>query len=111
MAVEDAATVLIQYERGVHATVDVRWNSHIDRDQFRVIGTEGEINLDPLSGPILRIGNREESLPTHANLHYPCIENFVSAILDGTPLACPGEQALWTDRVLQTVLGANQSRT
>ena len=36
---------------------------------------------------------------------------FASAILDGTPLACPGEQAFWTDRVLQTVLSANQSRT
>jgi predicted dehydrogenase len=109
--VEDSATVLIQYPPGIHATVDVRWNSHIERDQFRIIGADGEINLDPLSGPILRIGNREESLPAHSNVHYPCIENFVSAILDGAPLACPGEQALWTDRVLQTVLSANQNRT
>jgi predicted dehydrogenase len=108
MPVEDSATVLIQYPSGLHATVDVRWNSHIERDQFRVIGTDGEINLDPLSGPILRLNDLEESLPAHANLHYPCIENFVSAILDGAPLACPGEQALWTDRVLQMVLVANQ---
>ena len=107
--VEDSATVLIQYPPGIHAAVDVRWNSRIDRDQFRVIGTTGEINLDPLSGPILRVGNVEESLPAHSNLHYPCIENFVSAILDGAPLACPGEQALWTDRVMQMVLSANQN--
>ena len=107
-AVEDSATVLLQYPPGIHAIVDVRWNSRIERDQFRVIGTEGEINLDPLSGPLLRINNREESLPAHSNLHYPCVENFVSAILDGAPLACPGEQALWTDRVLQWVLSANQ---
>jgi 1,5-anhydro-D-fructose reductase (1,5-anhydro-D-mannitol-forming) len=106
--VEDSATVLIQYPPGIHATVDVRWNSRIERDQFRVIGTDAEINLDPLGGPILRIGSREESLPPHDNIHYPCVENFVSAILDGAPLACPGEQALWTDRVLQTVLSANQ---
>jgi hypothetical protein len=25
--------------------------------------------------------------------------------------ACPGEQALWTDRVRQTLLAANQTRT
>ncbi len=110
-AVEDSATVLLQYPHGIHAVVDVRWNSRIERDQFRVIGTDGEINLDPLSGPILRIGNREESLPAHSNLHYPCVENFVSAILDSAPLACPADQALWTDRVLQTVLAANQPRT
>ena len=106
--VEDSATILIQYPPGIHATVDVRWNSRIERDQFRVIGTDGELNLDPLSGPPLRLGNREESLPAHPNQHYPCIENFVAAILDGAPLACPGEQALWTDRVTQMVLQANQ---
>jgi 1,5-anhydro-D-fructose reductase (1,5-anhydro-D-mannitol-forming) len=110
-SVEDSATVLIQYPPGIHAAVDVRWNSHIERDQFRVIGTEAEINLDPLGGPILRINNHEESLPPHDNIHYPCVENFVSAILDGAPLACPGEQALWTDRVTQMVLSANQTRT
>jgi predicted dehydrogenase len=110
MAVEDAATVLIQYARGVHATVDVRWNSRIDRDQFRIIGTNGEMNLDPLSGPILRFGDVHESLPTHPNVHYPCIENFVAAILDGAPLACTGDEALWTDRVTQMVLLANQTR-
>ena len=110
-AVEDSATVLIQYPPGIHAVVDVRWNSHIERDQFRIIGADDEINLDPLSGPILRIGNREESLPAHDNIHYPCVENFVSAILDGAPLACPGDQALWTDRVLQTVLSANQAHS
>jgi predicted dehydrogenase len=109
MPVEDSATVLIQYPSGIHATVDVRWNSRIDRDLFRVVGTDGEINLDPLSGPILRVGNVEESLPAHSNLHYPCIENFVSAILDGVPLACPGDQALATDRVMQLVLSANQN--
>ena len=109
--VEDSATVLLQYPPGIHAAVDVRWNSHIERDQFRIIGADDEINLDPLSGPILRIGNREESLPAHDNIHYPCVENFVSAILDGAPLACPGDQALWTDRVLQTVLSANQAHS
>jgi predicted dehydrogenase len=110
MAVEDSATVLIQYARGVNATVDVRWNSHIDRDQFRVIGTDGEMNLDPLSGPILRFGKVRESLPTHANVHYPSVENFVAAILDGAPLACTGDEALWTDRVTQMVVLANQAR-
>jgi predicted dehydrogenase len=110
MPVEDSATVLIQYARGVHATVDVRWNSHIDRDQFRVIGTDGEMNLDPLSGPILRVGDVEETLPKHPNVHYPCIENFVAAILDGAPLACPANEALWIDRVMQMVLSANRAR-
>jgi predicted dehydrogenase len=104
LAVEDSATVLIDYPSGVRGIVDVRWNSHIERDQFRVIGTEGEIDLDPLNGPLLRCGGREETLPAHANLHFPAIESFVSAVLDNAPLMCPGEEAIWTDWVTEQVM-------
>jgi len=108
LAVEDSATVLIDYAGGVRGVVDVRWSSHLERDQFRVIGTDGEINLDPLNGPLLRCGGREERLPAHENLHYPAIENFVSAIEDGAPLMCPGEEAIWTDWVTETVVRAGR---
>lgn len=114
IAVEDSATVLIDYESSaggktgpVRGVVDVRWNSHVPRDQFRVIGVAGEMNLDPLSGPTLRYSGHEEQLPTHANVHYPCIENFVSAVLEGVPLACPGEDAIQTDWVTQQVMDVN----
>jgi predicted dehydrogenase len=106
LAVEDSATVLIQYLRGVHGVVDARWNSRIKRDQFRVIGTDGEMDLDPLSGPELRYAGKKELLPAHSNVHSPCIDNFVSAILDGSPLACPGEAAIQTDRVTSMALTA-----
>jgi 1,5-anhydro-D-fructose reductase (1,5-anhydro-D-mannitol-forming) len=104
VAVEDSATALIDYENRARGIVDVRWNSRVARDQFRVIGTEGEISLDPLNGPSLRYSGKEEQLPTHANVHYPLVENFVDAALDGTPLACPGEDAIWTDWVTSEVV-------
>ena len=102
MGVEDSATVLIDYESGPRAIIDVRWNSRIVRDEFRIIGTEGELNLTPLNSPELRYGNIVETLPTHANVHYPLIENFVHAVLDGTPLACPGADAIVTDQVTES---------
>ena len=104
VAVEDSATALIDYENHARGIVDVRWNSRMARDQFRVIGTDGEINLDPLNGPALRYSGKEEQLPTHANVHYPAVENFVSAALSGTPLACTGEDAIWTDWVTSEVV-------
>ena len=55
MGVEDSATVLMQFPGGVHGIVDVRWNSRVARDQFRIIGEDGEIGLDPLNGPELRV--------------------------------------------------------
>src|ERR1035438_2347431 len=114
LAVEDSATVLVEYAGGVHGVVDVRWNSRINRDQFRVIGSEGEISLDPLNGPALRFLDgegrlREEQLPAHANAHYPAVENFVAAVLDGAPVACPSDEAIWTDWVTEQVMKAQQA--
>jgi 1,5-anhydro-D-fructose reductase (1,5-anhydro-D-mannitol-forming) len=111
LAVEDSATVLSEYADGVHAVVDVRWNSRIQRDQFRIIGVEGEISLDPLNGPALRVVGsdgklREEQLPAHANVHYPVVANFVAAVLDGAPLACPIDEGIWTDWVTEQVKNA-----
>ena len=108
LKVEDSGTAVIQYGRGVHAVVDARWNSRIQRDEFRVIGVDGELDLSPLNGPVLRIVGphgkvREESHPVHANVHAPMIDNFVAAVLDGTPLACPIEQAIQTDWITERV--------
>ncbi|HZR29042.1 MAG TPA: Gfo/Idh/MocA family oxidoreductase, partial [Terriglobales bacterium] len=105
-AVEDNATVMIEYEGGVRGIVDVRWNSKIERDECRIRGTEGEINLDPLNGPELiylsssNQGGREH-LPAHQNLHFPMIANFVDAVVDGAPLLASGSSSLWTDWVTE----------
>lgn len=109
LGVEDSATALIEYAGGIRAVVDVRWNSRIIRDQFRVVGTDGELNLDPLNGPRLvitsvRSGTREELLPAHANVHFPIVENFVDAILNGAPLVSPGSSAIEVDRVTAAVM-------
>lgn len=112
LPVEDSATALIEYTAGVHAVVDARWNSHVSRDEFRLIGTDGELDLTPLNGPSLRIltagsPTREEFHPTHPNVHFPAIANFVAAILDNASLACPIQQAIWTDWVTEQVARPN----
>ena len=91
----------------------MRWNSRVARDQFRIIGENGEINLDPLNSPELRVlgvaaADRMELLPPHANLHFPIVENFVDAVLANDParLACPAEQAAWVDWTIEQVVSA-----
>jgi 1,5-anhydro-D-fructose reductase (1,5-anhydro-D-mannitol-forming) len=112
MSVEDSATVLMQLPGSVHAVVDVRWNSRIPRDQFRIIGEDGDINLNPLNGPELRLSTRSESrvenLPAHANLHYPLVENFVDTVLANDPalIACPAEQGAWVDWTIEQVVNS-----
>jgi 1,5-anhydro-D-fructose reductase (1,5-anhydro-D-mannitol-forming) len=102
-AVEDNATVMIEYAGGVRGIVDVRWHSKIDRDECRIRGTDGEINLTPLNGPDLVYPGGSEKLPSHANLHYPMIENFVDAVAGKAPLLASGASSCWTDWVTEQV--------
>ena len=110
MAVEDSATAVLQFSGGVHGIVDVRWNSHVRRDQFHVLGVEGEIDLDPLNGPELRVnvgaGGKVETLPAHENVHFPLIQNFVGAVAANSvaSLACPGEQGQWVDWAIEQIV-------
>jgi 1,5-anhydro-D-fructose reductase (1,5-anhydro-D-mannitol-forming) len=108
-AVEDAATALIEFESGVRGIVDVRWHSRSARDDFRIHGTDGMIDLSPLNSPDLAWPGGIEFLPPHSNLHYPCIENFVSAILSKEVLRASGASSLWTDWVTEQVIGSTSS--
>ena len=107
-AVEDSATVMIEYEQGTRGIVDVRWHSRIVRDDFRIIGTDGAMELSPLNGPDLTYPGGHEVLPAPANLQYPCVENFVSAVLEGAPLASSGASAIVTDWVTEQVMAMNK---
>ena len=92
-AVEDNATVMIEYAEGVRGVVDVRWHSKVNRDECRIRGTEGEIEMSPLNGPDLISPGGRENLPPHANLHYPMIENFVTPCSREKPLLASGKSS------------------
>jgi 1,5-anhydro-D-fructose reductase (1,5-anhydro-D-mannitol-forming) len=111
IAVEDSATAVLQFAAGVHGIVDVRWNSRVRRDAFRVLGVEGEINLDPLNGPELRIlvgsgSPQTETLPAPENVHFPLVQNFVGAVAANSvaSLACPAEQGQWVDWAIEKIV-------
>jgi predicted dehydrogenase len=109
-AVEDNATVMIDYAGGVRGIVDVRWHSKVKRDECRIRGTDGEIELSPLNGPELIYPGGRENLPPHSNLHYPIIENFVDAVLGKAPLLAGGDSSFWTDWVIAQAERSGPSR-
>jgi predicted dehydrogenase len=117
LPVEDSATALLKFAHGVHGIVDVRWNSRVRRDQFRIVGVEGALDLDPLNGPELRLQtdseSRVEMLPPHANLHYPLVLNFVGAALahSAEKLACPAEQGAWVDFALEQIVRSHAGQS
>lgn len=107
MRVEDCATVMIEYPGKVRCIVDVRWNSHVKKDEFRILGTDGEMDLTPLTGAELAYPGAREHVPEPANLHFPCVENYVAAVLDGAPLLASGESSIWTDWVTERAVASS----
>ena len=98
--VEDNATLMIEYDSGVRGLVDVRWHSRVRRDEFRIRGTDGELDLTPLNGPELVYPGGRELIPPAQNLHYPCVEDFVSAVLGGSLPRSTGATALAAEWVM-----------
>jgi predicted dehydrogenase len=109
LEVEDSATVMIGYQSGVRGVVDVRWNSRIVRDEFRVRGTDGEIDLTPLNGPSLVYPGGSESVPAPENLHYPCVEDFVTAVERDVEPASNGASALFAEWVMDQAAATSRS--
>lgn len=100
-AVEDNATLMIEYAGGMRGIVDVRWHSKANRDECRIRGTEGELVLTPLNGPELSYPGASESLPAADNRHLPLVENFVDAVLGEKALLSSGASSYWTDWVIE----------
>jgi predicted dehydrogenase len=103
IAVEDNATVMIEHALGVRSLVDVRWHSRVARDEFRIRGAAGEMDLTPLNSPALVYPGGVEDVPPAANLHYPCVEDFALAVLEGRAPRSSGATALETEWVMAQV--------
>ena len=106
--VEDNATLMIEYEGGMRGIVDVRWHSKIIRDECRIRGTDGVIEMTPLNGPDLAWPGGRDNLPAHPNLHYPMIENFVDAVEGRKELQASGATSYWTDWVTEQACRAER---
>jgi hypothetical protein len=44
--------------------IDVRWHSRVLRDEFRIRGTDGEIDLSPLNSGVLIPSGITQNRPT-----------------------------------------------
>src|SRR5579859_4103154 len=108
-AVEDNATVMVEYESGVRGIVDVRWHSKVSRDECRIRGTEGEMEMSPLNGPDLIYPGGRESLPVHSNVHLPTVSNFLDAVEGKAPLLASGASSYWTDWITEQAVRSNHT--
>lgn len=114
--VEDHAHVVLQFASGVEASLTCSWNIAAGRDEWEVFGTKGTFSASPLNGRdvMIEIGGRSErrEVPVDENIHYPLIEDFVTAIVDNREPTVTGEQGRDVTRVIEAAYeSARRGRT
>ena len=106
-AVEDASAIIMTMPGGAQVVASFNWNSKTWSHEFEIIGTEAKVKWHPYDSPtVLKTVGRETTTvetPSHANVHYPLIEDFVSAVEEGRDPAVTPTEAAKTNRLLDAV--------
>lgn len=105
--VEDTASALIQFERGMQAVLSVTHAASEPQDTLEIFGSEGSVRVDVLNEGGLRVrskdGERVESYPPHANLHQPLIDDFTRAVIEGRPPRVDGQTGQKVSEILELI--------
>jgi len=108
--VEDSAGASLRHKRGVRAELLISHAANEARDVVDIYLSEGSLHIGVLNNGELRVvsseGTRVESLPPHANLHQPLVEDFVKAIQEHREPGVTGEDGRAIQRLLTEVYAA-----
>ena len=108
LEVDDAATVSLKFADGVLGTASFHWNSPVNRDSLMIVGSEGILSTESLSGRgDLKLESKQGaelwSLPSSAPVHLGLVEKIVAHLLDGSPNPCSGEAGVVANEIVAWV--------
>ena len=114
-AVEDSASAIMTLPGGAQVTCSFNWNSKTWSHEFEIVGTEAKVKWHPYDAPtVLKTVGRdiqEIDAPNHENVHYPLVEDFVSAVEENRTPAVTAAEAAKTNCLLDAVyLSARENR-
>ncbi len=110
--VEDTAAAIMEMTSGTRAILSVTHAAVLSQDTLDLYGSEGSIHVPVLNqGKALirtRCGEREECHLPHANLHLPCIDDFVTAIQEDRESTVTGEVGRMVASVIQSIYSRSE---
>jgi predicted dehydrogenase len=105
--VEDCAGLMMRLQNGAQVLASFHWNSRTWRHEFEIVGTKAKVYWHPYdSGQVVKtVGRQVDTLDLrpNANVHVPLIEDFVQAVVEKRPPACPLSEAVCTNVLLDAV--------
>ena len=113
--VEDSAAAIMTMPGGAQVIASFNWNSKTWSHEFEIIGTEAKVKWHPYdSNSVVKTVGRdikEIETPNHENVHYPLIEDFVSAVEEDRDPKVTAAEAAKTNRLLDALyLSAREKR-
>jgi predicted dehydrogenase len=103
----DTETALVQFASGAHVTVLANTNvPHGGATSLEIYGTKGALLTDPWSDEAVRVvGSDAVPIPADRapNVHFPMIDDFARAIVEGRAPRFPAIEGLWTTAVIAGV--------
>lgn len=105
--VEDNASLLMKLRNGAQVTATFSWCSQTWRHEFEIVGTEAKVNWLPFdSGEVTKTTGRKVEalkLTPAENVHLPLVQDFIDAVLEHRPPACPIEEAVKTNLLMDAI--------
>ena len=103
-AVEDVATLLLEFGNGAHGVLSVMRGGTEDRDTVTILGTKGSVRVNTLSLGVITIvsddGSQTQTLPPHDNFHLPMIAAFTRSLLEGKTPEVDGRVGLRVQEIV-----------
>jgi len=119
--VEDFASGYVKFENGASLVLESSFILNLDHERFEtsLFGTEGGVFLDLHNDANTRLYTEEagtliDSTPVFLPIlatHEQEIRAFVQSVIDDTPVAVPGEQALVVSRILDALYESSETGT
>jgi len=105
MQVPDVECLLARMDSGAHVHCTASWATAVRADDLMIRGTEGAIEARPYDRAplLLHRGGETESfdLAPADNWHYPLIDDFARAILEGREPEFTGRDGLQASRIME----------
>ena len=106
-AVEDSASAIMTMPGGAQVVCSFNWNSKTWSHEFEIIGTEAKVKWHPYDSPsvVKTVGRdiKEVETPNPENVHYPLVEDFVSAVEENRDPKITAAEAVKTNLLLDAV--------
>ena len=105
--VEDSCVAVFKMPDRAQGILSLHWNSKTWSHELEIIGTEAKVKWHPYDSDsvVKTVGRQidEIATPNHPNVHYPLVEDFVTAVAEDRAPRIPPAEAAKTNLVIDAL--------